>query len=240
MSDRKASCGETKCLGLIGHLNDSLLGQYGQTINGETRKSRGGRHSAELRAACLDAAELDRLLEEGNWDGLTECLVEHGRELHLAGADALVLCGSALQPVATEVRRALAMPLIDMGHAVGAKLREHEHARVGILGTRTPREQKWWRENLPGVTVLWPSVAEIQWLNDRMASVHAGHQIDIELKIETRRIIAGLRQREATAVLLAAPVLGRWVFANEVLIDHYDAAVIHAWTAARWAQEPGK
>ncbi len=228
------------CLGLIGNVSDALLGQYADTINAEVRKDRGGRHSAALRVACVNSAKLAPLLDSANPAALDDCLIAHGRELRRAGAEALVLCGGMLHPGVPTLRRMLALPVIDMGPAVAARLREHQHDRVAILGTRTPREQQWWKDSLCDFGLLWPASTEAAWLDERMAEAHAGHPPDVEWKLGTRRIVAGLRDRGATAAVLAAPAIGRWLSPDDILIDLYDAAVIHAWAAARWALESDK
>lgn len=63
--------------------------------------------------------------------------------------------------------------------------------------------------------------------------------LPIPADVGVRQIIARRRKLGARAVVLAAPILGQWVKPDDVLIDCYDAAVVHAWAAALWGLDPG-
>ncbi|MDO8545448.1 MAG: aspartate/glutamate racemase family protein [Opitutaceae bacterium] len=228
-----------KCLGLIGNLNDSLVGVYTQTINAEVQKELGGNHSADVRFCCIDAAKVDELLAGEDWDSIAALLVDCGRSLILAGADGLVICGSKLNPVAFEVREILKVPLIDMAYAVETVLRNHGHRRVGIVSPSTSREEKWWCDDLSRISMLHPSGLECEWLNARGADAVAGHNIEKHWIIDTRQILVGLRCRKADAVVLSSPIFNRLIIADECPLDFYDASEIHAWAAALWALNPG-
>lgn len=228
-----------KCLGLIANLSDSLLGAYTTTINSEVQKELSGNHSADIRVCCVDWAKLDALLNDEDGDAVTALLSEYGRGLVLAGADGLVICGSKLNPFAAGVRAALKVPVIDMAFAVATKLRDEGHSYVGIVSPSTSREKQWWRENLSDITVIHPSDGECEWLNDRLTDAVAGHRVELNRNIDADRILVGLRNRNAGAVVWSSPVFDRWMKADEFMLDAYDAAVIHAWAAALWALYSG-
>jgi aspartate/glutamate racemase len=226
-----------KCLGLIGTVSDSVLEIYWQTIKGEAQKTLGAGRMPEFMVHCVKTRHLQTCVEQSNWADLTRELTSHGRCLISNGADALVVCGSALNPAAVEIHRSLDVPVIDLGYALTLKLRSLQVKSVAVLGIRTVAEETMWQEGLENVTVLQPSPEDSRWLTERANAAAAGQPISIDWKIETNRIVSGLRRSGARALILADPLLARWIRPGESLLYPIDAAEVHAWIAVLWAQE---
>lgn len=225
-----------KRLGLIGSMNADSPLVYWRTIHDEARLSLDEEGPANILVHCNHAARLRGALRREDWPGVRDNLIEAGRELKLAGAQCLVVCGSALNPVGPEVRQFLEMPLVDMAHAVAFKIQKHRFRKVALLGAQTDRERDMWHERLTDIALLEPTSAERAWLLQVVPATARGDTA-ISCKIEIQRIISSMRKGGAQAIVLADHALGRWITSNETLLPIFDAEEIHAWIAAVWALE---
>lgn len=225
-----------KRLGLIGSMNSESPIVYWRVIHDEVHLLLEDGGPANILVHCNQAARLRGALRRDDWIGIKESLLEAGRELKLAGAQCLVICGSALNPVGCEIREALGMPLVDMAHAFAFRIQKHRFRKVALLGAQTDREREMWRGRLSDITLLEPNSAERAWL---LQAAPAGVRGDtaISCKIEIQRIISSMRRGGAQAILLVDRALGRWITPNETLLPIFDAEEIHAWIAALWALE---
>ncbi|NOT95706.1 MAG: hypothetical protein HOP00_05310, partial [Nitrospira sp.] len=205
-------------LGLIGSPSlETTLG-YLRTINREVQKKRGLDHTAEIILFSGNAERLNGLVDAGRWPELTEHLISSARFAAGAGADCLVLCGSALNPMAGEIQRLLGVQVACMGKAMVAKLASFGLKRVGLLGARSEREARMWREHLGGSAVLLPGAADQSRLR-RYADLAADADVlPPAWQVETTRIISQLRRAGADAVVLCAPELGRLAGHDEALL----------------------
>ena len=226
-----------KCLGLIGSLTAPNLESYYRTIRNEAQKSLGADQLPEFLLHCVKTREIRAHLARADWPGVTGELIESGRKLIDAGAEGLVICGSALNPVAAEVWRVLSVPVIDLGYSVAVKLRALQHGSVSVLGCRSPEEEAMWEDKLEDVTVVPLSRADRAWLLGCMDASGGGHSIPLQWKIDANRVISGLRRSGARALVLAEPSLSQWILPGESLLYPIDAVEVHAWIAALWALE---
>ncbi|MSU60264.1 MAG: hypothetical protein EXS35_19190 [Pedosphaera sp.] len=216
--------------GLIGSFDGDLPMTYWRIINQEVRLRLGGKNTAPMMATCANAETLDALLRREDWDDLTNRLTGMASVLPAAGAEVLVVCGSPLNPVAREIGRAVGLPIVCMGQAIAETLRQFRYHRVVVLGTKTSREERMWREELRGILLIAPTLEERRWFVEATEADPAENPDS--RRIETNRIMTSLRKRSVQAVVLAEPALARWVNLEESLLPVFDAAEIHAWAAA--------
>jgi aspartate racemase len=223
-----------KRLGLIGSQTAATPILYWQTIQDEARRFNGADGLAEVLIHASQGGRLRSALRHEDWTTISADIVTAGRGLVRAGADCLVICGSALNPVSAEVRRALGVPLIDLTHAMYFKIQNYRFRRVALLGVRTQRERRMWQERFGDMFLLEPTEGERRWFLEM--EENSGIPSDVVAgKIECQRIVSTLRKAGAQAVILADHSFSRWVRANETLLPLFDAEEVHAWIAALWA-----
>lgn len=224
-----------KCLGLIGGLTAPNLDIYWQTIRSEAQKSLGTDQMPRFLVHSVKTRHLKASFDQADWPGLTGELVDNGRALVGAGADCLVICGSALNPAASEIHRILDVPVIDLGYSLALKLQSLQYRKAAILGIKTPREEVMWRESLSKMEIMQPDPRDRDWLAGCIDAAIFDRSIPVEWKIETNRIISGLRRAGAQALILADAALGKWIKPGQSLLYPIDAAEVHAWVATLWA-----
>ena len=85
-----------RTLGLIGGMSWESTAIYYRLLNELARERLGGLHSARLVLWSVDFAEIAELQHAGNWTAAGAVLVDAGRRLRAAGAEALVLCTNTM------------------------------------------------------------------------------------------------------------------------------------------------
>lgn len=227
-----------RCLGLIGSISASDIDIYWQTIRLEGEKVLGAGNSPELVVYCLPTRTVRDGLSAQNWNSLSSLLLEAGSKLALVGAEALVVCGSALNPIAPLLRQHSSIPVVDICRSVEAKIKSLKHRRIAVLGIRTEYEREMWATGLAGFDLTFPDPAAALWLLERAEATIAGQAPSVEWKIESNRIVSDLRRAGAQVLVLADPALARWIRPGDSVLYPIDAAEIHAWMAGIWALRP--
>ncbi|MDB6094031.1 MAG: aspartate/glutamate racemase family protein [Verrucomicrobia bacterium] len=224
-----------KRLGLIGSVDDAMPDLYCQAINSEVWGAFGPGNTANLVIDCVDVAETEPLVAKQDWDALTARLTVSAQKLAAAGAEALVVCNSAWQPAARAAATALHLPHIDMAAAMAAKIHSYGYDKVAVLGLRTEAEERGWRTGLDHLMVVTPELRFRDWLAHTL-SLQAGSPLSPANKASIMAAITAWRKQEdVQGIVMARPLLSRWVSMTEALMPVFDAAVVHGQIAARWA-----
>lgn len=225
-----------KRLGLLGTFTDAVTGSYPTTINAEIQKEYGAQHSASLSIQSLDVATVESLLDSESWDTLTEMVIGCARSFACAPVDGIVVCGSALQPLAPFIRGCTNHPVLDMGFALASRLDGFRIQRVGLLGTRTAREEQMWASALPRFRVILPPTTDSLRLGEQLRiAAQLGQPLPAAFRCEALRIVATLRKEGAQALILASPLLHHLIRSDDTSLHLFDAAEIHAAIAGLWA-----
>jgi aspartate racemase len=230
-----------KVIGLIGGMSWESTVPYYKRIN-ETIKARlGGLHSAKLVLYSLDFHEIERLQQAADWQAAGELLAVAARALQAAGADFLVLCTNTMHKVAPQIEAAVAIPLLHIADPTAREIKAAGHARVGLLGTRFTMEQAFYRERLQtqhGLSVLIPTSDDRELVHRVIYDELCLGQILPASRAEYRRVIAGLVQQGAEAIILGCTEISLLVDQNDSPVPLFDTTSIHARGAAEWALAP--
>lgn len=157
-----------RTIGLIGGITWASTLEYYRCINLETARRLGGSHSARIVLYSLDFHELRARTLAGDEDGAYALFLDAAAKLRLAGAEFLVLCANTAHKRADRLGRDTAMPLVHIGDATGAAVRNEGMKSVGLLGTRPTMEEGFLRERLErnfGLHVLVPGPQTREELN---------------------------------------------------------------------------
>ena len=91
--------------------------EYYRIINEKIGKKLGGSHSAKILMFSVDFGEIEKLMEEGNWDRLTKIMTGAARNLEKAGADFIVICTNTMHKTADAVQENTGIPLLHIADA---------------------------------------------------------------------------------------------------------------------------
>ena len=91
-----------KKIGLIGGMSWESTTIYYQLLNRMARERLGGLHAADLLLRSFDFHDIERLQTAGDWDGLTQMMVDAARGLEASGAGCLLICTNTMHKMAPE------------------------------------------------------------------------------------------------------------------------------------------
>jgi aspartate racemase len=144
-----------KVIGLLGGMSWESSIEYYRHVNERVRERLGGLHSAHCVLYSVDFAEIEELQVTGRWEEAGKRLDEATQALKRAGADFLVLCTNTMHKVADQLT---GLPLLHLGDATAAAVKQAGLRTIGLLGTAFTMEQDFYTDRLAdhGLVVLVP------------------------------------------------------------------------------------
>ncbi len=227
-----------KTIGLIGGMSWESTIPYYRLINEAVRERLGSLHSAKIVLYGVDFDEVERLQREDRWTEAGELLANVARVLETAGADFLVICTNTMHRVAPAVENAVAIPLLHIVDPTAEEIRRAGYGRVGLLGTRFTMEQEFYRGRLRerfGIEALIPPEPDREIVHRVIYNELCLGQVREASREEYRRIINGLVERGARAVILGCTEISMLVGPEDSPVPLFDTTGIHARKAAEWA-----
>jgi aspartate racemase len=227
-----------KTIGLIGGMSWESTVPYYRLINETIKERLGGLHSAKLILYSVDFHDIERLQHSGDWDAAGEMLATAARSLEAAGADFLVLCTNTMHKVAPAIEAAVRIPLFHIADPTAEEIKRAGFSKVGLLGTRFTMEEAFYRECLSerhGLDVLVPDQEDRDIVHRVIYDELCLGAINPESHAEYRRIIAGLVERGAEAVILGCTEISLLVAQQDSTVPLFDTTSIHARKAAEFA-----
>ncbi|MFZ6744098.1 aspartate/glutamate racemase family protein [Undibacterium sp. JH2W] len=227
-----------KTIGLIGGMSWESTIPYYKQINETIKEKLGGLHSAKIILYSVDFHEIERLQHAGDWDAAGLILAQAARSLELAGADFLVLCTNTMHKLAQVIEAAVVIPLFHIADPTALAIKDAGHGKVGLLGTRFTMEQDFYRERLHskhGLQVLVPELADRDIIHQVIYEELCLGKINAASRQHYRRIMAGLKEWGAEAIILGCTEISLLVGQDDAGVPLFDTTAIHARSAALWA-----
>ncbi len=103
-----------KKIGLIGGMSWESSLEYYRIINEAVKQKLGGFHSAECIMYSVDFDSIEKLQHEGNWQELTNVMIDCAQRLEKAGADLVLICTNTMHKMAGDVEKSVKIPLLQM------------------------------------------------------------------------------------------------------------------------------
>lgn len=227
-----------KTIGLLGGMSWESTADYYRMINVGIKQKLGGLHSAKIAMYSVDFAPIEKLQQEGNWEGTSEILIDAARAVEAAGADFLLVCTNTMHKVAPNIERAIKIPLLHIADATAEVLLDNEIRKVGLLGTAFTMEQDFYRGRLAskfGLDVLIPSQKDRQIVHDVIYRELCMGILNQDSKDQYLRIIDQLGENGAEAVILGCTEIGMLVKEAHTPIRLVNTTAIHAEKAVEYA-----
>ena len=219
-----------KTIGLIGGMSWESTQTYYRLINQRVREELGGLHSAKLVLYSVDFAEIETLQHQGDWRATGEILGAVGQSVESAGAEFLVLCTNTMHKVASQIERAVSIPLLHIADATANVLKKDGVTCVGLLGTRFTMEQEFYLGRLQdhGIRVVVPNETERESIHSVIYNELCQGVIKPDSKTEYLGVVASLAERGAQGVILGCTEIGLLIQGSDTDIKLYDTTEIHA------------
>jgi aspartate racemase len=229
-----------KTIGLIGGMSWESSSEYYRLLNETVRAKFGGLHSAPCLLLSVDFAEISALQRAGDWDALTEKMVDCAKRLEAAGAEMVLICTNTMHKMADAVEAAVKIPLVHIGDATAARIQKAGFSKVGLLGTLYTMEQDFYRERLAksfGLEVLIPEEADRKSVHQVIFSeLCLGQTLDASRNMY-KEIIQRLVDRGAEAIILGCTEIMLLVGQEDSPVPLFDTTAIHVQAALKAALE---
>lgn len=219
-----------RTIGLLGGMSWESTALYYRLINEETRRRRGGLHSAPIAMLSVDFQPIEALQHAGNWDALGDELAAAACRVEAAGAGLLVLCTNTMHRVAPAIEVAIDIPFLHIADATARAVQAAGYDRVGLLGTRFTMEQEFYTGRLAehGIEVLVPGEAERECVHRVIYDELCRGDIRAASRDAYLGIIEGLAARGAGAVIEGCTEIGMLVRQDDTDVPLFDTTAIHA------------
>lgn len=227
-----------KTIGMIGGMSWESTVTYYQLINRGISERLGELHSARILLSSLDFAEIETLQHQGAWQALGEQLADHGKILEDGGADVIMICTNTMHKVADMVSDRVAIPLLHIADATGARLVKNGIDKVGLLGTRFTMSEDFYTSRLHtefGIDTLVPDEDQQRFVHNVIYQQLCRGVIDPASRDGYLEIIDDLAEQGAQGVILGCTEIGLLVSQQDTDVTLFDTTAIHAQRAVEMA-----
>lgn len=208
---------------------------YYQLINSTVKEALGGLHSAKILLYSVDFAEIEDQQAKGDWELSAGLLSSIAQKLEKAGADFILICTNTMHKVAPQVQQSISIPLIHIAQAAADELTSQGIGKAALLGTKYTMSQDFYKDRLiqAGIEVLLPDSHDMELVNAVIYDELCLGRISAASRSEFQRIIAGLENSGAQAVVLGCTEIGLLLSQKDVNLPLFDTTVIHAKAAVK-------
>ena len=227
-----------KTIGLLGGMSWESSIEYYRIINETVKVRLGGLHSAKSIMYSVDFAEIEKLQHAGDWEALTQAMIDAAKRIEMGGADILLICTNTMHKMAPEVADAVGIPLLHIADATAMAVEARGLETVGLLGTRFTMEGDFYRGKLERdheLKVLIPNETNREGVHRIIYDELVKGIIREESRKVYIKVIDDLQKRGAQGVILGCTEIPLLVKQKDVPIPIFDTTTIHAQAAVDWA-----
>lgn len=223
-------------LGLIGGTSWHSTAMYYEQINKGVVRRRGAGSSAPLLIESLDFERYHGLQTAGDWNGVSDMLVDSARRLKGAGAEGLILCSNTAHKFFDAIAEATSIPMIHIADVTGARMARDGVKRAGLLGTRFTMSEPYVRERIEahGITVTIPDPATAREIDRIIFDELARGQVTRTAQRTLKSCLTVMGQARQQAAILGCTELVLLVDSGATVLPVYDTTALHAQAAVEW------
>ncbi len=227
-----------KTIGLIGGMSWESSLEYYRIINEKVKEKLGGLHSAQCMMYSVDFDQIQHLQHMGDWDRLTQIMVDAAQRLEKGGAEFVVICTNTMHRMANEVQASISIPILHIADATAQQVTAKGITNVGLLGTKFTMEQDFYKGRLTqkhGIAVTIPNEEERNSVHEIIYNELCLGEIKKPSKERYLQIIDSLVSHGAQGVILGCTEIPLLVHQADVAVPVFDTTRIHAEMAVEYA-----
>lgn len=227
-----------KTIGLIGGMSWESSRQYYTIINESVKEKLGGLHSAKSLMYSVDFEEIGKLQHKGEWDKLTELMIEAAKNLEKGGADFIIICTNTMHKMAEEIQNNIQIPLLHIADSTAEKIKQKDIKKIGLLGTKFTMEDDFYKGRLIdkfGIDVIIPNDEERQIIHDVIYNELCLGKIKQSSKEKFKNIIQNLVSDGAEGIILGCTEIPLLIKQEDIEVYLFDTTTIHAKSAVEYA-----
>lgn len=225
-----------KTIGMIGGISWESTHEYYHLLNKEVNSLLGRKHSAPILLYSFDFEEIMDHLQNEDFIGIGERLIEEAKKLEAAGADLLMLCANTAHRWAGEVVANIQIPLVHIGDATGKAIKKAGIGHVLLLGTEYTMDGEFIKGKLLkefDIQVTIPGKKDRQELN----RIIFDELIVGEFKDSSRQFILDIigQYPEVEGVILGCTELPLIIKKEDCDLPLFNTTALHAHAAIKFA-----
>lgn len=227
-----------KTIGLIGGMSWESSAEYYRLINEFVKEKLGNSHSCKSIMYSVDFDEIEKLQHNGQWDELTEIMINICLKLEKAGAEMLVICTNTMHLMAEIMQGKINIPILHIADTVGEKIKNQGLKKVGLLGTKFTMEQDFYKKRILdkfGIEVIIPSEEERNIVHNVIYNELVQGIISDTSREKYKKIISSLTENGAEGVILGCTEIPLLIKQKDSKIPIFDTMTIHAKAAVDFA-----
>ncbi|ULQ58320.1 aspartate/glutamate racemase family protein [Flavihumibacter rivuli] len=229
-----------KTIGLIGGMSWESSALYYKIINQEVKQKLGGVHSCKSLMYSVDFADIATLQHNGEWDKLSEIMINAARALESGGAEFIVLCTNTMHKLADDISGSVSIPMVHIADATGEAIKAENVKRVGLLGTKFTMEQDFLKQRLAdryAIETIIPSASDRDIVHDIIYQELVKGIITKRSQNAYLEIIDDLIALGAEAIVLGCTEIGLLISPDVTEHRLFDTTIIHAKKAVAFSLE---
>lgn len=226
-----------KTIGLIGGMSWESTLEYYRIINEAVKERLGGLHSAKIMLYSVDFAEIETLQHAGQWETLTDLMIDAATRVERGGADCVLIGTNTMHLMAEEVARNIGVPLLHIGDATAEAVKQRGITQVALLGTKFTMEKDFYREKLAGqgLDVTIPPLEQ----RDAMHRIIYEELCRGIIRKSSREYfldaIGGMAAAGTEGIILGCTEIGLLIKDGDAAVPFFDTTDIHARSAVDYA-----
>lgn len=211
---------------------------YYRILNETVKEKLGGHHSCECVMYSVDFDPVKKLQFTGEWDKLTEMMIDAAKKIERGGAEQLTICTNTMHLMAPDVEKNINIPLIHIADATAEAIKEKGVREIALLGTRFTMEQDFYKGKLirdHGIEVVIPEGDDLLNVHTIIYNELVMGKVTKESREIYRKIIRKLQGQGAEGVILGCTEIPLLIKQNDVDIPIFDTTTIHALKTVEYA-----
>jgi len=226
-----------KTIGLIGGMSWESTVEYYRIINESVKERLGGLHSAKIVMYSVEFAEIERLQRSGQWEKLTDFMIDAAQRVERGGADFVLICTNTMHLMAGDVEKNINIPLLHIADATAEAIKKKGISRTGLLGTKFTMEKEFYKDKLSshGLEVIIPPKDQRETVHRIIYDELCRGIIKESSKGSYQGIIEEMAIAGAEGIILGCTEIGLLVRDGDASVPILDTTEIHAKAAVDYA-----
>ncbi|MFW5979681.1 MAG: aspartate/glutamate racemase family protein [Halanaerobium sp.] len=229
-----------KTIGLIGGMSWESTVDYYKILNREVKKRLGDPHSAEIIMHSVDFAEIEKLQAAGEWELLTQKMINIAEKLEAAGADMLLICANTMHQMAPAVQSQLKIPLLHIADAAAEKIEAENLKKVGLLGTKYTMEGDFYKDRIENnyqIEVIIPEAEQRDYIHQAIYQELVAGILKDQTREKFKTVIDSLKIKGAEGIILGCTEIPLLIKDQNSCLPVFNTTELHAKKAVEFALE---
>lgn len=226
-----------KRIGLIGGMSWESSQDYYRIINEEVKAQLGGSHSADCIMYSFDFQLIEDLQHNGEWEKLTQIMVNEANNLKKAGAEFIVICTNTMHIMAKDIEEKTNLKVLHIAQATASAIKEKQLKKVLLLGTKFTMEGTFYKDilNKNDIEVIIPNDEDREFIHHVIYTELVRGIVKEESKKKYLSIINALKAKGIEGVVLGCTEIPMLVKQEDLDIPVLNTTEIHSKAAAEFS-----